>query len=245
MKRFLARWWGPCLLLLAWQVGVQASGVNQIVMPHPMAVLMDMASNPLVYGRAAAGTLLVAVPGLTAGLAMGGMLALLCQFSAVMEYLLTPLAMMLSSIPVVAIIPVLSRLFGYHMTTLIIIVAIICFLPAFVYMHAGLRSVPAGSLDVFSVFGAGARARLLLLRLPASVPSCMTALRIAAPTAILASLTAEYLMQTGGLGALFRITTAEFRSERAFGCSLVAMVLSVCCFFLALHAERAVTRRWR
>ncbi|AOX18942.1 hypothetical protein A0U89_16805 (plasmid) [Kozakia baliensis] len=51
--------------------------------------------------------------------------------------------MMLSSIPVVAIIPVLSRLFGYHMTTLIIIVAIICFLPAFVYMHAGLRSVPA------------------------------------------------------------------------------------------------------
>lgn len=244
MKHFLARWWGPCLLLLAWQVGVQASGINQIVMPHPMAVLTDIVGNPLVYAGATGRTLMVALPGLMVGLAMGGMLAILCQFSKALEYLLTPLAMMLSSIPVVAIIPILSRLFGYHLTTLVIIVAIICFLPAFVYIRTGLCSVSPGSVDVFNVFGADARAGLLLLRLPASVPSCMTALRIAAPTAILASLTAEYLMQTGGLGALFRITTIEFRTERAFGCSVVAMVLSVSCFFLALHAERVVARRW-
>lgn len=245
MKQFLSRWWGACLLLAAWYAWVRVNGVNQIVMPRPAAVLNDLAIHPVIYTVATLRTASVAFLGLVIGMAFGGSVAILARISPALQGLLTSMATMFASIPVVTIIPILARLFGYHTTTLVVIVALICFLPAFVYTSSGLRSVPPGSLDLFTVCGAGPQATMLLLNIPAALPYGMIALRLAAPVAILASLTAEYLMQTGGLGALIRTTASEFRSERTFGCALIATALSVCCFLAAQKAERAVARRWQ
>lgn len=243
--RLLSHWWSVLLLLGLWQAWVSWSGLNAIVVPHPADVARDLLLHPGLYARAAAQTLLVAVPGLAIGLACGTGMAVLARLSAVLDGLLTPLALILSSVPVVAIIPILARLLGYGLGTVVAIVAVICFLPSFVFTAAGLRALPAGSVALFQVFGAARRTWLLGLALPAAVPSWMTALRLSAPAAILAAMTAEYLMGTGGLGALFHATALSFHTERAFGCSLVAMTISIGCFALASRAEQAVLRRWR
>ena len=43
----------------------------------------------------------------------------------------------------------------------------------------------------------------------------------------------EYLMQTGGLGNMFALTSQAFETERAWGASLVAMALSVALYTAA------------
>jgi NitT/TauT family transport system permease protein len=177
-------------------------------------------------------------------MALGTALAVLAWLSSVLEGLLTPLTVLFSSVPVVTLIPIVARLLGYDFTTVLAIVVIICFFPAFVFTTSGLRALPPGSADLFKVLGASSVATLLRLALPAAVPNWMVALRIASANAILAAMVAEYLMGTAGLGFLFGETKADFNMERAFGATVVATAVSLLFFAAALWAQRAVKERW-
>jgi NitT/TauT family transport system permease protein len=242
--RFLSRYWGVVLVVLAWQGWVMAFELNAIVLPRPMDVLADILGNPGVYLAHGGQTLAIAAGGLLAGMALGTLLAILAHASPLLAGMLTPLGLVFSSIPVIALIPIVARLMGYDVRTVLAIVVIISFLPAFVFTAAGLRALPPGSADLFRVLGAGRWTRFARLALPAAVPSWMIALRLAAPTAILAAMLAEYLMGTSGLGFLFRSAAEDFGTERALGTSVVATIVSVLLFSAALGAERLVARRW-
>jgi NitT/TauT family transport system permease protein len=244
LATILSRYWGVALILLGWQAWVTAFQLNAIVLPQPLDVLADILRNPGIYLANAAQTAWMALAGLAIGMAVGTLLAILAWSSPLLGGMLTPLGVLFSSIPVVALIPVLARLFGYDGGTVIAIVAIISFLPAFVFTGSGLRAPPPGSEDVFRAFGSGGWARFTRLVLPAAVPDWMIALRLAAPTAILAALLAEYLIGTSGLGYLFRAAGETFDTERALGTSVVATIVSVMLFGGTLAAEAWVRRRW-
>lgn len=236
--------WGIVLLLVAWQAWVVVMNFNSIVMPRPSGVLRDLISFPDVYAKNAVYTLGAAVIGLALGMALGTGLAILAWLSDVLEGMLTPLTVLFSSVPVVTIIPILARLLGYDFSTVLAIVVIICFFPAFVFTTSGLKALPAGADDLFRVLGARTPARLLRLALPAAVPNWSVALRVAAGHAVLGAMIAEYLMGTAGLGYLFAETKSDFNMERAFGATAVATVLSMGLFLGAVAFERRVKEAW-
>jgi len=243
--RFLRQFWGVLALLVAWQLWVSISGLNSIVMPSPMDVLRDVAAVPGLYLANAGQTVLLAAVGLVLGMALGTGLAVLTWFSRILAGLLTPLSLVFASVPVVALIPVLARIFGYDIRTVLAIVVIISFFPAFVFTGAGLQALPAGSADLFRVLGASRLTRLRLLALPAAVPGWAVALRLAAANSILAAMVAEFLMGTSGLGQLFATARSDLDMGRALGASLVATLVSVACFLAASRAEAAARRHWR
>jgi NitT/TauT family transport system permease protein len=236
--------WGILAILLAWQLWVSLAGLNTIVMPSPLDVLGDLAKDPAVYAGAAAQTLLLAAIGLVLGMAFGTALALLCWLSRILAGLLTPLGIVFASVPVVALIPVLARIFGYDQKTVLAIVVIISFFPAFVFTGAGLRALPPGSDDLFRVLGARTFRRLWLLAIPAAIPDWAVAFRLGAANAILAAMVAEFLMGTSGLGHLFHAARTDLAMERALGASLIATVISVTGFLLASRVEQAARRGW-
>ena len=245
VKTFFSSYWGVIAILVLWQGWISISGVNAIVLPSPGAVLADLFSNPAVYVSNASKTFLVAILGLVLGLAAGVLLALLAWASRLLNGLLTPLGLIFSSIPVVALIPILARLLGYDMRTEIAIVAIAAFFPTFVFIGAGLKSLPPGSDDLFKVMGASAWQRFRRLVMPAAVPNLMVALRLTAPEAVLAAILAELLMGTSGLGYMFREAAGRFATERAFGTSIIATITAVTVFGLVMAAERRVDARWK
>jgi NitT/TauT family transport system permease protein len=243
-RSILRNGWGIILLVVAWEAWVIAMQFNAIVMPRPLGVLRDLAAAPEVYWRNTIYTVSAAIVGLLLGMLLGTVLAVLAWWSKLLEGLLTPLTVLFSSVPVVTIIPIIARLLGYDFTTVLAIVVIICFFPAFVFTASGLRALPAGSDDLFRVLGARTSARLFRLALPAALPNWSVALRVAAGHAVLGAMVAEYLMGTAGLGYLFAETKSDFNMERAFGATLIATVVSVAFFAAALAAERAVKERW-
>ncbi|AJE46665.1 ABC transporter permease [Plastorhodobacter daqingensis] len=245
LRTGISRYWGVILVLGIWQLWVSVTGVNAIVMPRPLDVLRDLVGNPSVYLHNGGQTLGLAVAGLAAGMALGTLIAAVAWFSRLLSGMLVPLAMIFSSIPVVALIPVIARILGYNLTTVFAIIVIISFFPAFVFTSAGLRALPRGSEDLFHVLGANKMSKFLHLVLPAAVPNWMIALRLAAPSAILSAMVAEFLMGQSGLGYLFRQSAGDFDTERAFGTSVVATMISVISFTLSLQAERRVSARWR
>lgn len=242
---FFTRYWGMLAIVIAWQLWVSIGELNAVILPGPAAVAADMLGNPGLYLGNGAETLLVAIAGLLVGFATGIVLAVAAWASRILNGLLTPLGLVFSSIPVVALIPIIARLLGYDIRTVIAVVAISAFFPTFVFTGSGLQAVPPGSADLFKVIGASRWQYFRRLVLPSAVPNIMIAIRLTAPEAVLAAILAELLMGTSGLGFLFRESSSRFAMERAFGTSIVATVISVTCFGLALAAERAVARRWK
>lgn len=244
LKSAVSRYWGIAALVLAWQAWVSLTGMNAIVVPRPLNVLADLFGDPMGYLPDLAQTVVLATLGLIAGMALGTALAVATWFSRMLSGMLVPLALILSSVPVVSLIPVLARILGYDVKTVFAIVVIITFFPAFVFTSAGLRALPPGADQLFTVLGASRWKRFLHLVLPAAVPSWMIALRLAAPGAILAALVAEFLMGMNGLGYLLKKSTEEFAMERAFGVAVLATVISVTSFSLAVKAEQVIRKRW-
>lgn len=244
LRRFLSKSWGIIGVLILWQGWVSLRGLNSIVMPRPYDVVADIVGNPGIYLSNSAQTMALAVVGLALGMFVGTCIAVLAWTSRFLSGILVPVGLIFSSVPVVAMIPILARLLGYDIRTVLAIVVVISFFPAFVFTSAGLRALPPGSDDLFKVIGASPWKRFIHLVAPSAAPSWMIALRLAAPPAVLSAMVAEFLMGTSGLGHLFSLSAAEFNMARAFGTSVVATAISVTCFTAATVAERKVNERW-
>ncbi len=239
-RRLIQDYWGILLILLAWQGWVVVNQFNPIVMPTPISVFHALATESVLFLENTAITFAVALLGTAGGMIIGTSLAIVTWLSPLLSGLVSPLAIMFSSVPVVAMIPIIARLLGYNVSTEIVIVVIITFFPSFVFASSGLRALPPGSGDLFQVLGASRRATLLHLALPAAMPNLAIAFRLAAAYAILAAMIAEFLMGTSGLGYLFAKTNDEFQTEQAFGTSVIATVISVTAFLLTSYVERRV-----
>jgi NitT/TauT family transport system permease protein len=231
-------------LLVGWELWVVEGGINPIVMPQPSRVFAEIVSHPSLFLGGALVTVALAGIGLVLGMALGASIAAAAWTSPTLTGLLTPITIIFASVPVIALIPVIARVLGYGLPTVLAIVVIISFFPAFVFTSAGLRALPPGSGDLFAVLGARRMTTLVGLALPSAVPNIMIALRLAAPHAILAAMVAEFLMGTSGLGNLFHAAKDEFNMERALGASTIATIVSVAAFLGATAAERRMIERW-
>lgn len=238
LTRLLSRYWTVLALVAAWAVWVHTQQLNQIVAPTPAAVFGDVLGHPGAYLPDLGWTLLNAAVGLTLGLVLGVTGALLVWASPLLSGLMTPMALIMRSVPVVAMIPVIARVVGFGITAVLTVTTVVSFFPVFVMAGSGLRAAPAATRDVFTVLAATRLTRLRLLLLPHAVPAVLVGLRLTASTAVLSAMLAEYLLGTHGLGLLFAQSVTFMDPARAWGTALVATVVSVLCFVGARAAER-------
>ncbi len=238
MTTVISRYWTVFALLVGWQLFSSLSGLNRIVVPGPGSVFGDVVANVAVYVPDLGWTLAMAAAGLVVGMALGTALAVAVWSSRVVSGMMTPIALIMRSVPVVAMIPVLARVFGYGWTTVLVITSAVSFFPAFVLVGARLRDAPPATSDLMAVLGASRVTLLRRLLLPHAVPGLLVAFRLTASTAVLGAMLAEYLMGGRGLGTLFAQSVSFYQVDRAWGTALVATVVSVACFVAARAVER-------
>ena len=238
------RYWGVILLVLVWHGYVVLFDVHVLVIPSPGSVLEELATNTSRYIDPTISTLTVAAVGIVGGTLMGATLASLSWFARTLSGIFTPIAVVIRSVPIVAMIPVLARVFGYEQRTIMVITIAISFFPTFVFISSGLRATPPGSADVFAALGAGRVTIFRRLALPSAVPNGLIAFRLSAADCVLAALIAEFLMGTQGLGHVFQDTVGDLDMLTAWSAAIVATILSVAFFAFAKRVERAGNERW-
>jgi len=247
--RVLARWLGTVAVSLlalgvAWELWIRLADVSPLVAPAPLDVLGDIGSNVGVYVAQLKYTIGFAIAGLALGTLGGALCAVLSWMTPLLRGLLTPPVLIMQSVPVVAMLPVLARLFGYNWHTVLIITAIISFFPAFVFVDSGLNAAPRSALDLCEVLGGSRRARLSNVVLPAAVPSIFAATKLSGTVCILAALVAEFLMGTNGLGSMIALAFSDQSIVRAWGASVIAMAISVAAFAVTTRLEHLMRERW-
>ncbi|TCO59586.1 ABC transporter permease [Actinocrispum wychmicini] len=245
LSRVLELTWPLIVLVVGWRVWVLANGYTELVAPLPERVLADLVQHPGAYLGALLTTMWTALAGLVLGTALGFVLAVLVWASRILTAVLTPTAVLMRSVPVVAIVPVLIGVLGTGKPTVVAITAIVTFFPAFSLVGSGLRSASPASRDLFTVLGASKWRSLIRLFVPSAAPNLLVAVRIAAPSTILSAMLAEFLIGKSGLGFLFVDSVSYAQYARAWGTGVVATVLAVLAFVAATGLERWGLRRVR
>lgn len=141
-----------------------------------------------------------AVVGFAAGLVAALLIAVVFRLSRGIEHALMPLAMLLRSVPLVAMAPVIILIFGREFATVAVIGGIVVLFPALVNIAFGLKSASPQMNDLVSVYGGSTWTQLRKVALPSSLPEFFAAVRISVPGAITGALLAEWLAVGGGIG---------------------------------------------
>lgn len=157
------------------------------------------ANRALIMGNLVV-TLGDALIGFVAGLVAAMVGAALFQLSKGIEHALMPVAMLLRSVPLIAMAPVIIMIFQRGWLTVAIIGGIVVLFPALVNISYGLRSASPQIDDLVDVYGGGSWSKLNKVAMPSSLPAFFAAVRISVPGAITGALLAEWLAVGGGIG---------------------------------------------
>jgi len=157
-------------------------------------------------------TLRLAATGWVIGVVVGFVLAILMARFRLAESAMLPWIVLSQTVPLIAIAPLVRR-WGSQIhiggwvwsseNSVAVIAAYLAFFPVAVGALRGLRSPDATHLDLLHAYGVGWWRGLVKLRLPASVPYLLPALRLAAASAVIGTVVAEVSIGLrGGIGRM-------------------------------------------
>ncbi len=238
------------LVVAVWTAFLRLANVNRLVGKGPMDVWTFLVSAPAAATNRAsiADALMVtlrhASTGFAAGLLAAVVVAVLFVAMGTVERALMPVAMVVRSVPLVAMTPLLVLVFGRGLLGVTVIVAVVVFFPALVTVVFGLRSAPAQATDLVRAYGGGSWTVLRMVALPSALPALFAAARISVPGAIVGALLAEWLATGTGLGYQMLKDASTFAYAHLWSSVVVLTVVSVLLYYLVGAVESVVTKRF-
>jgi ABC-type nitrate/sulfonate/bicarbonate transport system permease component len=128
--------------------------------------------------------------------------------------------------PLTAIGPIILVVFGGRAPTYFL-AAISVFFTTLVGALLGLKAADRASLDVVTAYGGGRVSRLIKVQLISALPATISALKLAAPTALLGAIIGEYLGGVdSGLGVAITASQQSYNVPRTWG-------MAIACGFIA------------
>jgi NitT/TauT family transport system permease protein len=210
------------IALALWEAAVRVTGAPAYLVPGPSAIAAAFLADPGGLLAALASTLTVTFAALVCACALGAAMALAMSASRVARAAIAPWAVVLQVTPIVAIAPLIVVWVGDPFASLIVCATIVAFFPVFSSTLAGLDAAPPELVDLFRLYGAGRRATLMQLRLPAALPRFLDGVRISGGLALVGAVVAEFVAGSGGVasGLAYRILEAGYRLQvpRMFAC---------------------------
>ena len=234
---------------LVWWGVLAASGVSTVIAKTPSGVWQyltsaaDAADSRTSILQALGQSLPLAGAGLVIALAVALSLAVLGTVWRNLSTLLMPVALILQTMPLVALTPMIVLLFGRGVVTTLVVTITVTFFPAFITIAQGLAQVPRSSLDLLTVYGAGRLQKLLKVSLPMSLPYLCAAARLIAPAALLGVMVAEWLATGYGLGNLLNTARGELDYGMIWAVAFVAVAVSAGFYHVVKLIETAILRR--
>ena len=229
-------------MLLLWWLAVVLFRIPEYIIPSPVHVARTLLGDFGTIARNLVPTAIESVLGFLLGNLLSIAVATLFVHQRTIEEALFPLAIIVRSIPIVALAPILVLLFGNDMAPKVIIAALVCFFPTLVNMVRGLSSVNPQALELMKILSATKGEVFWKLRIYNSLPYLFAALKIAASASVIGAIVGEWIGSTEGIGALIIHATYNFDTGLLYASITAACVFSVLFTSLISFLERRLVR---
>ena len=189
-------------------------------------------------------TLVDAGLGFIAGLAAALLVALAFVLARAVEQAMMPVAVVLRSVPLVAMTPLLTLVFGRGLLATTVIAGIVVFFPALVTMTFGLRSTSRQTVDLCRAYGAGGWTVMRKVMLPTAVPAIFAAARVGLAGSLIGAMLAEWLATGKGLGEVMVQAPNTFDYDSLWAAVAAMTAASIVAYNLIAALEAVVAPRF-
>jgi NitT/TauT family transport system permease protein len=258
-----------CLVVMIWQAVVLSGTVHPILLPNPLltqlnpdvwpgflvgwfsnfpknSVVLSAWENRSDLATAAGRTALAASTGLTLSVILGTCLAFAFSQSALIRRAFYPYAVLLQTIPIIAIAPIVIVSFGRGFFSIALVSCLISLFPIIANTTTGLLQIDRDLFDLFRLNGATRLQTLIKLRIPSSLPYLISGIRIASGSAIVGAIVGEFFVGSGqaGLGAMIQNQSTSLRMSDLYATMITSTALGTLAFAGVTQMGEWILRRW-
>jgi NitT/TauT family transport system permease protein len=240
------------LVIAGWYlVHAQLSDRKKFLLPEPHVIIdhgfVDGAVRADIF-EALRNTTKVSLIGLLIAIGLGVLFATLMSLAGWVERSFFPWAIVLQTVPILAMVPLMSAWFGYNVKSRIIVCVLIALFPIITNTLFGLLSTDETHHDLFTLHRASWWTRLRKLQFPGALPSMFTGFRVSAGLAVVGAIVGEFFFRRGdkGLGHLIekyqKTNTGD--TPKLWATVVVACLLGIVVFVVFGLLQRLFTSRW-
>jgi NitT/TauT family transport system permease protein len=248
MGRTISATWRPLLtsvILLGLAETMKHAGLLPVFVPAPSQVVVEIVRSPRLVTGNLGPTAWKATLGffIAAGIAMmAGATAVLVRslYGSIYNFGVT-----LQSIPIIATAPLLALWLGTGPQVQVIIAALACQFPMLVGTIQGLRAAETNQRELMHVLSASRTQTLRYLLIPSAMPYLFAGCKIAAPSAVLGAITAEWAGAERGVGAMMLYALFSYDTPKVWLSVLLTCLLAASGYGIVALFELLVFRRSR
>ncbi len=243
-KARLVRWSAPIIagviILVIWEASLALLNPAGFVLPPPSDIVGAIFENFSEVWTATKVTGFIIVTGLIAGAIVGVGTALLVTRYRLAREILTPLAVSLSAVPIIALAPIFNAWFGLlSPRSNQMIVLILVFFPIFINTAKGLTQVESSQIELMESYAASEWRITREVRVPNALPFFFTALKVSTSLAVIAAIVAEYFGgRQDALGPLITQSAGLTRYDDAWAAVLAGTLIGAALYMITVILER-------
>lgn len=228
------------LLLTVWELFVRVRHIKPFLLPRPSAIWGQLHGGLGGIWDSVRVSGLNAFVGLLLGAAGGIAVAFLASRYRVVSRLVTPMAIAVAAMPIIVVASILYNMISNtSQVPRRFMAAIVVFFVIFVNVAKGLTQVNATQTELMRSYAATDTDILRKVRVPNALAHFFTAMKVAAPLAVVTAFVSEYF---GGLqdGLGYQITSniASSRDSTAWAYVAGAIALGLVFYVVAVVVER-------
>lgn len=226
------------ILVLLWQLVVQALGVATYLVPSPLNVAEAIGQNWGAIISNAGPTIYETLLGFALSILVGVPLGLAIAMSPLFSRCFYPLLIGTNALPKVAIAPLFIIWFGFGTTPKVLVAFLIAFFPIVINTIIGLSSIEQDKIHLARSMGLSATRTFLKVRLPQALPVIFGGLKVASSLAVIGAIVGEFVGADEGWGKQMLDANANLQTPILFAVFIALTVFSVALFGAVVLVER-------
>ena len=230
-------------ILVVWESLLQVIDPDGFVLPPPTEIVGSLFDEFSLIWDGARTTGFIIITGLIAGLVVGVVAALLVTQFRLANEIITPLAVALNAVPIIALAPIFNAWFGsLGPRSNQLIVVVLVFFPVFINTAKGLTDVEPNQVELMESYAAGRWRITREVRIPNALPYFFTAAKLATSLAVIAAIVAEYFGgRQDALGPIITQNAGLTRYSEAWAAVLAGTAIGAALYIVIVIAERVAT----
>lgn len=241
VTQWLDRRAGLCailILLLIWQLAGLAGLLPKFILPTPWEILQALVREAKPLAFHARITLLEAILGLSCGVILATVLALVMDAIGWLNRAIYPLLVITQTIPTVALAPILVLWLGYGLLPKIVLIVLTTTFPIVISILDGFRHCDPDLLTLLRLMKASRWQILKHVKIPTSLSYFYAGLRVSVSYAFIAAVVAEWLGGFEGLGVFMIRSKKLFQYDTLFAIIVLTSAISLLSMYLVKLSER-------
>jgi NitT/TauT family transport system permease protein len=236
------------VMISLWYGAIRLFDIPRYLLPTPHAVVRAGIDDWDYLSHGIRLTFTSALIGFLLACAIGVAAATILSQSKVLEKSLYPYAIVLQTIPIVAIAPMIVVWMGTGRQTIAAIAFIIAFFPIISNTTLGLTSTDHNLVNLLELYSASRWQMLVKLRIPFAIPFVVGGMRISAGLSVIGAIVGEFVAgmggRDGGLGYQIAESATMVRTTYLFAAAFAACGMGLLVFFAINSFSYFLLRNW-